>query len=167
MWPKDCNSARALFQQPWFQNYNPMKHELIVSQTSNPKVACSILSTSRKCTWREWMNSTLFHLQNPRLMCPWARHPTAPRAPQQMAAHCSGCVSTVCMCSLLSAHCCVCALGYTSHHIHFQVMPWHINLLLVTYKYKIAETQNFFAWACISALPHSHAYEWKSMERRV
>ncbi len=47
----------------------------------------------------------------PWLRCPWARHRTPNCSPGAgaMAAHCSGCVFTVCV---LTTHCCVCALGW-------------------------------------------------------
>ncbi len=72
----------------------------------------------------EWMSRTLSPSIT-RLRCPWARH----RNP-----HCSGCVFTVCVCSLL----CVCTLnginaehkfrvwviihGCMSHHFHFHLI---------------------------------------------
>ncbi len=47
----------------------------------------------------------------PWLRCPWARHRTPNCSPGAgaMAAHCSGCVLTVCV---FTTHCCVCALGW-------------------------------------------------------
>ncbi len=66
----------------------------------------SILKTDRKYRWGEWMTSSLFHLQYPWLSCPWTRHPTpncSLGATAKIAAHCSGCVFKVCVCSLLTA----------------------------------------------------------------
>ncbi len=71
----------------------------------------------------------------PWLRCPWARHRTPNCSPGAgaMAAHCSGCVFTVCV---FTTQCCVCALGWVKcrgpissmgHHI------WQYITLLLSY----------------------------------
>ncbi len=77
---------------------------LIVRESDcNPKVASSSLRSSRNCWWGEWMSSTLSTL-NTTTEVPFSKSPN----PQLLsgsrsinATHCSGCVFTVCVCSLL------------------------------------------------------------------
>ncbi len=78
---------------------------------------------------------------------PWARHRTPNCSPgaAALAAHCSGCVFTVCVC-VFTSHCCVCALGWvkcraqipsmgchTSFPFHF-LLTWKTSNLLIYYK---------------------------------
>ncbi len=86
----------------------------------------------------EW--TALSPLSIPWLRCPWARHRTPICSPGAgaMAAHCSGCVFTVCVC-VFTTHCCVCALGWVkcrgpiSSMVHH---TWQYITLLLFYYYK-------------------------------
>ncbi len=82
------------------------------------------LSSGRDCRWGEGITSALFHPQyhdwgetleqgtDPQLL---------PGRRSNMAAHCSGCVFTVCMCSLL----CVCAHGLVKCRAQIPGMGLH------------------------------------------
>ncbi len=78
------------------------------SWACNLKVAGSILTPTGieggDCEWTALSPPSI-----PRLRCPWARHRTPNCSPGagEMAAHCSGCTFTVCVCvcSLLTAVC--------------------------------------------------------------
>ncbi len=103
IWPKISQYFSSCIS--W---YHGGSHGLMVRETHNPKVASSslgpagIVGGGSECTalsppsipWLRWD--------------PWVRHRTPNCSPgaTALAAHCSGCVFTVCLCSLL----CVCAL---------------------------------------------------------
>ncbi len=74
----------------------------------------------------------------PRLRCLWARHWTPNCSPGAggMAAHCSGCVFTVCV---FTTHCCVCALGWVKCRAPISSMghhTWQYITLYYTVKIK-------------------------------
>ncbi len=87
---------------------------MVRESNSQPFVVSSSLRSGRNCRWGSECTA-LSSPSIPRLRCPWARHRTPNCSPgaATLAAHCSGCVFTVCVCSLL----CVCTLdGLNAEH---------------------------------------------------
>ncbi len=66
---------------------------MLESLIRNPKVTGSSLGTGRDWRWEEWMYSALFHLQ----YHDWGETLEQSPAAAKTAAHCSGCVFTVCV----------------------------------------------------------------------
>ncbi len=107
----------------------------------DPKVTGSSLRSGSDCWWGEWITSALSPPSIPWLSCPWARHRTPNCSPgaAALAAHCSGCVFTVCVCVCVCVFTvcvcvcvfsrCVCALGW----VKCRVMG-HYFLTFLTFK---------------------------------
>ncbi len=76
------------------------------------KVVSSSLRSGRNCRWGEWMSSALSTLNTTTEVRPWARHRTPNCSPgaTALAAHCSGCVFTVCVRVCVFTAVCVCTL---------------------------------------------------------
>ncbi len=98
----------------------PVKLYFINLYTYNPKLTLKVIQIGRNCRWGEGMYSAVslsFHPQ----YHDWAEPPTASRAPRhKMAAHCSECVFTVCVC--------VCTLnGLNAEHKFGVWVVCHVN----------------------------------------
>ncbi len=129
----------------WWAHREAVVAWRLESWACNLKVAGSILAPAGieggDCEWTALSPPSI-----PWLRCPWARHRTPNWSPGAgaMAAHCSRCVFTVCVC-VFTTHCCVCALGWVKcrapissvgHH------TWQYITLLVIYYYYIGATDS-------------------------